>query len=165
MRRYAPRSSRAAGSGGGLRWTALDILQHQRQAQRYGRIGRIGGAGGGLGDLLRDVAPSRSRPAIFRQMSHQLAHVGERPERHDRGDDQRPRQPLRPVRTLMQHGRHGPLLCRWGLTYAFRRMAVEVEAYTRHQAIADDVHGPSADFATQIATGQRGIKRDNTVGG
>ena len=24
------------------------------------------------------------RPAIFRQMPHQLAHVGERPERHDR---------------------------------------------------------------------------------
>jgi hypothetical protein len=58
---------KAVGSGAGLRRTALDVLQHQRQTQRYGRVGRTGCADGGLRELLRDVAPGRSRPAIFRQ--------------------------------------------------------------------------------------------------
>lgn len=81
---------------------ALDFLQHQREAQRHDRIGSIGGAGGGLGELLFNVAPRRSRPAILRQVPHQRAHVGEGLERHDRGDDQRLRQRARPVRTRSQ---------------------------------------------------------------
>ncbi len=81
----------AAGSGGALLNAAFDILQHQRQAQRYGCVGRTGCADGGLRELLRDVAPGRSRPALFRQVPKQRAHVGERLERHNRGDDQRPR--------------------------------------------------------------------------
>jgi len=62
----------------------------------------------GLLELRGDVAPGRPLPVFRRQVSHELAHVGQRLERHDRGDDQGPRKGPRPVRTLTQHGCDAP---------------------------------------------------------
>ncbi len=39
------RRTPAAGTGAGLLGTALDVLQHQRQAQRDGDVDRVGASG------------------------------------------------------------------------------------------------------------------------
>jgi hypothetical protein len=57
-------------------------------------------AAGSLVECTGNVAPRFTLSAFARQMNlYKLAHVGERPKRHDSRDFQRPRQLARPVRT------------------------------------------------------------------
>ncbi len=73
---------RAAGSGAGLLGTALDVLQHQRQAQRDNEADHVS-TGGGFLKLGRNVTPRLSCAMLLGQMPHEFPHITERPERHD----------------------------------------------------------------------------------
>jgi hypothetical protein len=76
-------------AGAASLWPAFDAFKHQYQAQRDLDLDRIDGSGRRLVKLRCDAAPCRLIPVLFRQMPHELAHVGERPRRHYRGDDKR----------------------------------------------------------------------------
>ena len=65
------------GGVAGLCGTALDVLQHQHQAQRDGDVDWVG-AGGCLLKLRGDVAPGRPLPLCRWQVPHERAHVGEK---------------------------------------------------------------------------------------
>ena len=57
---------------------AFDVFQHQHPAERRDEAGQIG--------------------ADPWQVTHQLAHIVERAQRHDRGNNKESRQPARPIR-------------------------------------------------------------------
>jgi hypothetical protein len=72
-------ADQGGGKRRGLPRAALDLLQHQGDAERDRRLGQVPAASRFI-KLRGDVAPDRAFAVLRRQMPYQLAHVGQRPQ-------------------------------------------------------------------------------------